>query len=200
MAMRRQDAIEVLAAARKGLVTVATMQSVRPWHETGQATTDHLDAMGCMGSASSLGLGIALARPERKVLVFDGDGSLLMQLGSLVTIASAAPKNYYLFVFENGVYETSGNQEIPALGKLDFCALALGAGFAKALSFDSRETLARGLSDVLASDGPVLIRLEIQREDEPIRWPKVRMADEVQALRAALAAHDTAPEPVAAHA
>jgi phosphonopyruvate decarboxylase len=200
MAMRRQDAIEVLAAARKGLVTVATMQSVRPWHEIGQATTDHLDAMGCMGSASSLGLGIALARPERKVLVFDGDGSLLMQLGSLVTIAGAAPKNYYLFVFENGVYETSGNQEIPALGKLDFCKLALGAGFPKAVSFDSRETFERGLPDVLASEGPVLVRLEIEREDAPIRWPKVRMADEVQALRAALAAHDTAQEPLAAHA
>ncbi len=199
MAMRRQDAIEVLAQAREGHVTVATMQSVRPWHEIGQATTDHLDAMGCMGSASSLGLGIALARPERKVLVFDGDGSLLMQLGSLATISSAAPRNYYLFVFENGTYETSGNQEIPALGRLDFCKLALGAGFPRAFSFDSREALESGISEVLASEGPVLVRLQIERDYEPIRWPRVRMADEVQALREALAAH-ASKEPLAAGA
>ena len=60
-----------------------------------------------MGSASSIGLGIALAQPNKKVIVMDGDGSLLMQLGSLVTIAGAAPENLYHFVFENGVYATS---------------------------------------------------------------------------------------------
>ena len=61
-----------------------------------------------MGSASSIGLGLALARPERKILVLDGDGCLLMQLGSLVTIAALAPANFYHVIFENGRYETSG--------------------------------------------------------------------------------------------
>ena len=66
-----------------------------------------------MGGASSLGLGLALARPDRRVIVFDGDGSLLMQLGSLATIAGAAPRNLVHFLFKNGVYHTSGAQGIP---------------------------------------------------------------------------------------
>ena len=80
-----------------------------------------------MGSASSIALGIALAQPSRKVIVMDGDGSLLMQLGSLVTIAGAAPENLYHFVFENGVYATSGGQPLPAEGRLDFEMMARGA-------------------------------------------------------------------------
>lgn len=185
--MRRQEAIDVLAAGREGVISVTTMQTVRPWHEVGQAAREHLDAMGCMGSASSLGLGLALARPDRKVMVLDGDGSLLMQLGSLVTVAGLAPANLYHFVFENGVYETSGNQELPALGKFDFCKLALAAGYLHALSFEARAELQEALPRIFETPGPVMIRLLVEREYEPIRWPKVRMADEVQALKRALA-------------
>ena len=71
-----------------------------------------------MGSASTIGLGIALAQPQRKVIVVDGDGSLLMQLGSLVTIAGAAPANFFHFVFENGVYETSGVAAVAGRGQV----------------------------------------------------------------------------------
>ncbi|MGH9847109.1 MAG: thiamine pyrophosphate-dependent enzyme [Blastocatellia bacterium] len=108
--MRRQEAIAALARRRDGAISVAAMQAIMAWHAAGQGATDHLDALGCMGSASSLGLGIALACPGRKVMVLDGDGCVLMQLGSLVTIAAESPPNFYHFVFENGRYETSGNQ------------------------------------------------------------------------------------------
>jgi phosphonopyruvate decarboxylase len=197
MALRRSEAIEVLAAGRKPqrVISVTTMQTVTPWHEVGEATTDHLDAMQCMGSASSLGLGIAVARPDRKVMVLDGDGSLLMQLASLVTVAGLAAANYYHFVFENGVYETSGNQKLPGLGKFDFCNLALSAGYRHARSIATRDELERALPEIFALDGPALIRLEIEREYEPIRWPKVRMADEVEALRKALAEDRAASRP-----
>src|SRR3982751_2889636 len=128
--MRRQEAITTLAAARNGALSVATMQTVLAWHEAGQAAENHVDNMGCMGTASALGLGLALARPDRKVMVLDGDGSLLMQLGSLVTIAGAAPANYYHFVFDNGLYETSGSQPLPAEGKFDLHEMARAAGYA----------------------------------------------------------------------
>jgi phosphonopyruvate decarboxylase len=181
--MRRDEAIEVLAEGRADAPSVATMQTVPPWHASGQGARDHLDALGCMGSASALGLGLALARPERKVLVLDGDGSLLMQLGSLVTIAAAAPPNFYHFVFENGVYETSGNQEVPGLGKFDFAKLARAAGYPGSYTFADDEELRKALPRVLSEPGPILVRLLIERESTEATWPQVRMADQVRALR-----------------
>ncbi|HCH35717.1 MAG TPA: hypothetical protein DEU64_03545, partial [Dehalococcoidia bacterium] len=80
--MERQEAIDLLAEGRSGAIAVATMQSIYPWHQAEQAEYLHIDASQCMGSAASIGLGLAMARPDKRVMVLDGDGSLLMQLGS----------------------------------------------------------------------------------------------------------------------
>src|SRR5215208_4772289 len=117
MSMQRKDPTEAIAALRGDAITITTEQCIKAWREAVPGDLDdptHIDVVGAMGSASSIGLGIALAQPARKVIVMDGDGSLLMQLGSLVTIAGAAPENYYHFVFDNGLYETTGNQPLPA--------------------------------------------------------------------------------------
>lgn len=185
--MNRAEAIAILAEHRGDAISVATMQSVVPWRDAEQGAKDHIDALGCMGSASSLGLGLALARPDRQVLVLDGDGSLLMQLGSLVTIAGAAPPNYFHIVFENGHYETSGNQQLPGTGRFDLCALARGAGYPRVESFEDAESFRAALPGLLAESGPLFIRLAIEREDKPIRWPTVPMDKQVEELRASLA-------------
>src|SRR5437763_10031321 len=139
--MRRRDAIAALVAARADAITITTEQAIGAWRaavaEPANHIPDHLDIVGCMGSASTIGLGIAVAQPQRKVIVVDGDGSLLMQLGSLVTIAGAAPANLYHFVFENGVYETSGSQPLPGEGRFDLTEMARAAGYAEALRFES---------------------------------------------------------------
>jgi sulfopyruvate decarboxylase subunit beta len=184
----RAEAIQALADGRQGALSVAIMQSCAPWHDAGQADDLHVDAQGCMGSASSIGLGLAIAQPERKVLVLDGDGSLLMQLGSLISAAAAAPANFYHFVFDNGVHQSSGNQPVPAAGRFDFCQLALASGYAATHSFADAAAFRDALAAILASRGPVLIRLEIAREDTPARWPKAKMADQVQAMKSALSA------------
>jgi phosphonopyruvate decarboxylase len=118
-----------------------------------------------MGSASTIALGIALARPERQVLIVDGDGSLLMQLGSLVTIAGAAPPNLFHFVFENGVYETSGSQPLPAEGRFDLAQMAGAAGYAHVASFDDGPTFARALPELLRQRGPVFASVRTEPED-----------------------------------
>ncbi|MGH9846268.1 MAG: thiamine pyrophosphate-dependent enzyme [Blastocatellia bacterium] len=184
--MRRQEAIAALARCRNGAISVAAMQAIMAWHAAGQGATDHLDALGCMGSASSLGLGIALACPNRKVIVLDGDGCVLMQLGSLVTIAAEAPPNFYHFIFENGRYETSGNQALPGFGKFDFCQMALGAGYRQALGFDDAETLRQSLPQIFDSPGPTLIRLGIAPDEPVTPWPDVTMAAQIEALHASL--------------
>src|SRR3989441_3461374 len=88
--------------------------------------------VGFMGGASSIGLGLALGRPDRRVIVFDGDGSLLMQLGTLATIAGAAPRNLTHLLFKNAVYHTSGAQDIPGGHGIDFVMMAKGAGYKNA--------------------------------------------------------------------
>lgn len=188
MTMMRKDAIDVLAANRNGALSVAIMQSEAPWHDAGQADEFYLDISGCMGGAVSVGLGLALAQPERKVMVLDGDGSLLMQLGALVTVVDTSPANYYHFVFANGVHQSTGNQVLPAQGRFDWCKLALAAGYRQAVSFDTREELEQGLPGVLASDGPALIRMSIEVEHNAVRWPGSSMAEQVQRMRAAVGA------------
>lgn len=186
--MLRDDAIATLARHKADAVTVATMQSIVPWHATGQAQQSHIDATGCMGSASSLGLGLALGRPDKSVWVLDGDGSLLMQLGTLVTIAGLGPKNLYHFVFANGRYQSTGNQPIPGQGLFDPCGLALSAGYRSAARYEDAESFEKDLPAIMEAGGPALIELAIEPEDGPPRWAGVRMAGQVQALREELAA------------
>lgn len=167
--MRRAEAVAALVAARGDAITVTTEQAIGAWRaavrEPPNEIPDHLDIVGCMGSASTIGLGIALAQPGRKVIVVDGDGSLLMQLGSLVTIAGAAPPNLYHFVFENGVYETSGSQPLPAEGRSDLTQMARAAGYADAVRFDDATSFGAALPQLLRRRGPLFISVRTEAED-----------------------------------
>src|SRR5579859_510261 len=167
--MHRQAAIAALVAARADAITITTEQAIGAWRaavpEAANQIPDHLDIVGCMGSASTIGLGIALAQPTRKVIVVDGDGSLLMQLGSLVTIAGAAPANFYHFVFENGVYETSGSQPLPAEGRFNLFEMAHAAGYAHAAQFDDAGAFAAALPGLLQRRGPLFVSVRTEAED-----------------------------------
>src|ERR1700704_3583590 len=164
--MHRRVAIAALVAESRDAITITTEQAIGAWRaavaEPANQIPDHLDIVGCMGSASTIGLGIALARPERKVVVVDGDGSLLMQLGSLVTIAGAAPANLFHFVFENGVYETSGSQPLPAEGRFDLVQMARGAGYAHVVQFDESVEFAAALPGLLRRRGPVFVSVRTE--------------------------------------
>ena len=186
--MQRNEAIAILAEGRGAAVSVVTMQSVHPWHQAGQGETLHIDASQCMGSASSIGLGLALARPDKTVMVLDGDGSLLMQLGSLVTIAGQAPENLRHFVFANGLHQSTGNQQLPAAGRFDWVALAKAAGYANALRIEKAEDLIERLPEIWATPGPTLIELVIEREDREPLWAGVPMAKQTTLLKEQLAA------------
>jgi phosphonopyruvate decarboxylase len=167
--MRRVEAIAALVAQRAGAITVTTEQAIGAWRaavpEPANEIPDHLDIVGTMGSASTIALGLALAQPERRVLIVDGDGSLLMQLGSLVTIAGAAPPNLFHFVFENGVYETSGSQPLPGEGRFDLTEMARAAGYAQSLRFSDAAEFAAQLPSVLQRHGPVFISVRTEPED-----------------------------------
>jgi thiamine pyrophosphate-dependent acetolactate synthase large subunit-like protein len=167
--MRRKDAIGALVANRGNAITVTTEQAIGAWRaavpEPANQIPDHLDIVGCMGSASTIGLGIALAQPQRTVLVVDGDGSLLMQLGSLVTIAGAAPPNFVHVVFENGVYETSGSQPLPAEGTFNLAQMARGAGYARVEEFEDAVAFNDAVPGLLRARGPVFVSVHTDPED-----------------------------------
>ena len=117
-------------------------------------------------AASTIGLGIALAQPARKVIVVDGDGSLLMQLGSLVTIAGAAPANLFHFVFENGVYETSGSQPLPAEGRFDMADMARARWLrTRGAVLETPRNSAPNCPALLRQRGPVFISVRTEPED-----------------------------------
>ncbi|HZO27780.1 MAG TPA: thiamine pyrophosphate-dependent enzyme [Chloroflexota bacterium] len=191
MSMNRKDPTEALAALRGDAITITTEQCIKAWREAVPDALDdptHVDVVGAMGSASSIALGIALAQPNRKVIVMDGDGSLLMQLGSLVTIAGAAPENLVHIVFENGVYATSGGQPLPAEGRLDFEVMARGAGFAHAARYDDAAAFKADLPGLLERRGPVFVTLQIEHEvGVPSGTRSAMMGQQLEALRKQLA-------------
>lgn len=159
--MPLESALDVLARRRGDEVVVGTMTANAPWRER-SASDRNLACLGFMGGASTLGLGVALARPDVGVWVLDGDGSLLMQLGSLATIAGAAPANFVHVVFHNGVYETSGAQPLPSQSQVDFAGMAKAAGYRETAQFHGVEEFDAALDDLLAAEGPTLIELFTQ--------------------------------------
>ena len=144
---------------------------------------------GAMGLASSHALGLALGRPDKRVIVLDGDGSLLMNLGSLVTIAAAAPSNLYHFVCENGTYEANGGHPIPGCGRVDFAGFARSAGYRSVHEFSDLGIFEQQVGAVLSETGPVFAGLKIassgpqERDYTRLHGPQVR-----KAFRDALAA------------
>ena len=165
MTIKPEDALRAIAEQRGEAVVVPTMTTAPAWREIAPDDLS-VTCVGFMGGASSLGLGIALAQPERRVIVLDGDGSLLMQLGSLATVAGVEPRNFTHVLFKNGVYHTSGSQAIPGGMRVNFAGMALAAGYRSAHVFDNLEDLRIRLPELLAEDGPVLIELHTSEAEK----------------------------------
>ena len=132
---------------------------------TGQRA-ENFYMLGSMGLAAPIAFGVALAQPDRRVFALEGDGSLLMQLGCLSTIAAQAPKNLTVIVWDNGVYQITGSQPTPAASAgADIVGIARASGL-KQSEWASDETEFEQLIDrALNEDGPWLIAARI--EDVP---------------------------------
>ena len=153
-------ALEVLTAWRTDEVIISAMGAAREWLKFPEHPLDLVYLPSAMGQPPSLGLGLALAQPARHVVVLVGDGSLLMNLGSLVTIAAAKAENLTLVLFDNGVYEVTGVQATAAAKtKTDFCGLARSAGIPSVVTFDRLETWRDGIGAAMQLPGPRFIRL-----------------------------------------
>ena len=157
-----EAAFELIERYREDAIVVACQESRHAWEAVSDSPDLDIPFAGCMGKGSSLGLGLALARPDRKVIVLDGDGSLLMNLGGLATVAGKSPANFYHFVVENGIYAGTGGQPIPNRGNIGFAGMAEAAGYSQTHDFDDLEDLALQLNDLMSAEGPVFASLRVK--------------------------------------
>lgn len=121
--------------------------------------------LGSMGLAFPIALGVALAQPDRRVFALEGDGSLLMQLGALSTIAALKPKNLIMFVMDNGIYQITGAQPTPAASVADIVAIATGSGLANSAWASDEEDFERLVDEAISRSEPSLIAVRI--DDKP---------------------------------
>lgn len=120
-----------------------------------------------MGQASSMGFGLAMAFPHRRVWVLDGDGALAMNLGTLLTLADNRPKNLCHLVFCNRAYESSGKQRLINADQVDFAELARVAGWPVTLTVRDPAQLEDQLPEALQKEGPVFVSFEIEPTATP---------------------------------
>jgi sulfopyruvate decarboxylase subunit beta len=159
--MKRFDCLKAIAPHFKEELVVTNLGGVRhEWYFLRpHAGNYHLQNLGL---TSSVGLGLALALPHRKVVVFDGDGSLLLNLGSLATIANQHPKNLIHIVFDNECYESSRGAPTATSGVTDLAAIARGAGFAHVAAVSDAQQFETEFLEALKRDDLSFILAKVE--------------------------------------
>ncbi len=190
--LTKEQLLKPLAQLRSTAVVVTCMSVTRPWGRYSSSELDFASADSAMGHTADLALGIALAQPQRKVICLNGDGSMLMTLGTLATVVAARATNFALFIVQNDSYELTGHQPIPAAGRIDFARLARGAGFEHVYDFENADDYERRLPAVLAEEGPVFAAVRVEKgaegpisrsAKEPSRYLQVSLAESAHRLR-----------------
>jgi len=183
--INRRKALELLASHITDEIVVSTYSTASDWIEIFDRPLNYFSS-GAMGLASSHGLGLALARPERRVLVLDGDGSLLMNLGTLVTTGIVAPRNFSHLVFRNGSYEANGGHPIPS-PDADFEGHARAANIHKTFTVSDLASFEKKIDYFLHEEGPVFGCIAIEQGPlGPRSYKEMYKGERRQALRAAL--------------
>jgi len=159
--MKRYDCLKAIAPHFGEELVVTNIGAVR--HEW-QALRPHPANyhLQNLGLTSSMALGLALALPHRKVVAFDGDGSLLLNLGSLTTIANQHPRNLIHIVFDNECYESSRGAPTATAGQADLAAIARGAGFANVMSAKTLAEFEEGFLRALKSNDLYFILAKVE--------------------------------------
>jgi sulfopyruvate decarboxylase subunit beta len=157
----RKEAIKLIAQeiGNQPIISANGFMS-RDLYETNEKENNFY-MIGSMGLASSIGLGVALSNPEKKIHIFDGDGNILMNLGSLVTIGSLKPKNFIHVIFDNKSHESTGGQ--PTNSKIiELEKIAEVAKF-KTYKISKKEQIKKIFSKIKRENGPICILVKIEK-------------------------------------
>lgn len=184
-ALERNDALQLIAAASSPEdIVITTMSALTDWYEIcGDLVSFNIS--GAMGFASSFALGLAIARPDRRIVVLDGDGSLLMNLGALVSEATAGVDNLLHCVLVNGVYELTGGIPTPGAGVINYSAMAAAAGIQRISDVGESVALSSVWTNAPNGDGPhfVVIRTRMA----PPKPLPIGAGSDIERLRSTLA-------------
>ncbi len=156
--MERIEAIRAIVKQLKNELVVCNLGFPSRELYSVKDSPTHFYMLGSMGMASSIGLGLALSQP-RKVIVLEGDGSILMNMGSLVTIHSQSPENLVLVLLDNGCYASTGSQCTYAIN-VDLSDVARVIGFNNVFKFDEGERINMG--PILEAKGPIFVHIIVK--------------------------------------
>lgn len=167
---RRQVAAEVLSERADALVVAGLGTPVWDAAAAGDVA-ENLYLWGSMGLAVPVGLGLALARPERRVLVMTGDGEMLMGVGSLAVVAAEAPRNLAILVLDNESFAETGGQTGLTAGKADIAAMARGAGLAETQTVRDVGAVRELAGYLFRTPGPVLAVAKVAPGEDELVLP-----------------------------
>ncbi len=183
------DVFRVFQDLRDNAIVITTGTAGRHWMDFSANQKRDLMLGGAMGHTTAASFGVALSLPNEKVVLFDSEGALLMNLGILATIAGKQPQNFYHFLMDNECYATTGGQPVPNAHNINYAGIAKEAGYAAAYRFDELEDFAANVESILDEKGPVFIAIKVvpEVENEPIgrrrRWPKRNRGETSQTLQ-----------------
>ena len=183
------DVLKAFQSYRDKAIVVPTGTSGAHWRDVSTQPNRDLSLGGAMGQTTSAAFGLALGLPDEKVVLFDSEGALLMNLGVLATIAGKQPRNFVHFLLDNGCYATTGGQPVPNADEIDYAGIARAAGYASAHSFTDLEDLVTSMEALMQEQGPVFVAVKVEPEIEnlPIglrpRQPARSRAETIRDLR-----------------
>ena len=191
------EATKAINYHRNNALVVSTSGALREWNVVSQQRNLDIDLTDCMDRAPAVGLGLALAQPDSKVLVLDCDATLRTDLGGLATIGESQPENLVHFVFDDATHVSTGGIPIKGLDSMNWLSMAEGAGYTKLYQFEALEEFLIGLEEVMVQRGPVFVVVKVIREPEPLPFPERTMAEGWSSVRETLLARsqsEPAPE------
>ena len=184
-------AMKAIGNSRGDAVVVSTTVAMREWGQVSNRRDLDVDLSDCMDKAPTVALGVALAKPQRRVLVLDCDSTLRTNLASLNTVGNAAPTNLVHFLLEDADYISTDGRPITGLDRINFSSLAEGAGYASVHRFDDLEELVIGLQEVLESPGPTFVSLRVSHDGDLDDAPTRSLAESFDTVRKSLEARAT---------
>ena len=182
------EATKAVNYHRQNSLVVSTSSALREWNTVSTRRDLDVDLTDWMDRAPAIGLGLALARPNDKVLVLDCDATLRTDLGSMATIGESNPENLVHFVFDDSSHMSTGGIPIQGMEHVNLVAMAQGAGYAKTYEFDELEEFLIGMEEIMKQPGPVFVLVKVFRDEEVLPFPERTMAEGWAEVRRTLSA------------
>ncbi len=186
------DMFRAFQPHREKAIVVVTGTSGRDWSDISTDKSRDVSFQGAMGQTNAASLGFALSQPNEKVVLFDSEGSLQMNMGVLATIAGKKPKNFFHFLMDNECYATTGGQPVPNASEINYAGMAREAGYAATFEFDNLEEFTNNIEKIMKEEGPVFVAMKMvpKIENEPIgrrvRRPQRSRTETITELQAEL--------------